>query len=264
VGYFVVDKNGESIKEIVAESAAMNLSMQKEFFKGGFDIHLPPTERKLSTELLNTSQAMLIVDNDNWKIFNYAHVLTVFLKMKNAISKLSYGELDLEIEEFGTFRFKVSQDEISCKQVAEKSINKITSQRFCNLAFGLSAYFMVEPLADELQILQQWFPLPLSLCCQNFLATYQKPQFKLSQPEIFCGKYRCDAENLDRNIILDDGNLFYWRSETSSTQLEPISETELSFAGDDDVRLVFNFTNQTKSFILNSGDDEPIIFNELT
>jgi len=264
VGYFVVDKNGESIKEIVAESVAMNLSMQKEFFKGEFCIHLSPTERELYSELLNTSQSTSLVDNDNWKILNYAQALTVFLKMKNSISSLSYGEVTVEIEEVGSFRFKVAQNEISCHQVTEKSSNMITGKRFCNLAFGLSAYFAVEALTDELQILQQWFPLPLSLCCQNFVATYQKPPLKLSQPENFCGNYRCDAENLDRNIILDDGNLFYWRNETSMTQLEAISETELSFAGDDDVRLVFNFTNQTKSFILNSGDDEPIIFNELT
>jgi len=264
VGYFVVDKNGEIIKEIVAESVSMNLSMQKEFLKVGFDIYLPSTERELSRELLNTSQGISLIDNDNWKIFNYAQVLTLFLKMKNAISKLSYGELDLEIEEVGSFRFKVTQGEISCQQVTEKSSNKITSKKFCNLAFGLSAYYSVEALTNELQILQQWFPLPLSLCCQNFVVVYQKPPVKLQEPEKFCGEYRCDSENLVRKIILDDENLFYWRSETSMSQLEPVSQTELSLVGDTDFLLTFDFTSQTKSFTLKNGDNEPVIFNQLT
>jgi len=111
VGYFVVDKNGESIKEIVAESVAMNLSMQKEFFKGGLDIHLPPTERELSRELLNTSQGTNLVDNDNWKIFNFAQVLSVFLKITNNPAKyIALSGYGLEIVERVPLEVPASQE----------------------------------------------------------------------------------------------------------------------------------------------------------
>jgi len=81
----------------------------------------------------------------------------------------------------------------------------------------------------------------------------------LSQLNIFCGYYWCEAEKLDRKIYLKDGTLYYWRNEDSESKLIPVAENELVMSGNGAV-LSFDFADKCKTFILHSEDKDDSIF----
>jgi len=96
--------------------------------------------------------------------------------------------------------------------------------------------------------------------------------FKLSSQELekFCANYWSKNDMLERKIYLKEGELYYWRNETSASKLAPISHNEFVMADSTaDVRL--NFIDEQNFITLNFIENgkvalvlksyQPIIFS---
>jgi hypothetical protein len=80
--------------------------------------------------------------------------------------------------------------------------------------------------------------------------------------EQFCGKYWEPEERYNREIILKDGKLIYYRSESSQTELLPVGKNEFKMLADpNDVSVFFEKDDQNISTMrLNINDERTVHF----
>jgi len=125
-------------------------------------------------------------------------------------------------------------------------------------------FFPIAPIAEDswLKYVNNYFGTDLDSLIDIYQAGMKAEIPKLSEAELkkFCGDYYCESDKLERKIIYKDGDLYYWRNETSETRLQALDKTNLVMGGS--AELIFDFKTKKKSFVLSSMNGKDITFIE--
>lgn len=125
-------------------------------------------------------------------------------------------------------------------------------------------FFPTTKIAEDswLKYVNNYFGTDLDSLIDIYQAGMKTELPKLSDDGLknFCGDYYCESAKLERKIIYKDGDLYYWRNETSETKLQALDKSNLMMAGS--AELIFDFKNTKKSFVLSSMNGEDITFVE--
>ncbi|OGE81992.1 MAG: hypothetical protein A2Y39_06580 [Candidatus Delongbacteria bacterium GWF2_40_14] len=85
-------------------------------------------------------------------------------------------------------------------------------------------------------------------------APYVLCENKLRQ---FCGEYWCKADKLERKLYVRDGKLYYWRDDTSESQLDPITDTQFMMINHGDNRIDFKLVDGKWQFTFDVKGEKP-------
>jgi len=168
VGY-IVPHGKKAAAELVAISDKYRLAILQEFFNSANDIffYVNPTEKAFLRTMSQIAEGKSVVESGNWQIINHEKVLTALLKLKNRFEPLNKGEVTFTIENTGTFKICVSENEICCQKIEQSAPTIFNREEFMRLAIGPLPAGMTRELPPDLQIFEQWFPLPLSISWQD-------------------------------------------------------------------------------------------------
>jgi len=159
VGYCHDDRT--QFSELAAISDEMRLAIINEYSEGDVQVCLSPADQNLIKILSGVANKQETYRTGHWQIFNYEKVLTTFLEFTSTYSKLAYGEAIFKIENTGTFKLQVSKQGISCQKVELPTENSFSRELFLKIALGPLAPCLLTELPADLQIFNNWFPLPL-------------------------------------------------------------------------------------------------------
>jgi len=159
VGYCHDDRT--QFSELAAISDEMRLAIINEYSESDVEVCLSPADQNLIKILSGVANTQEIYRTGHWQIFNHEKVLTTLLEFKSTYSKLVDGEAVFMIESTGTFKLQVSKQGISCQKVNLLTQNSFTRELFLRIALGPLVPSLLTELPADLQILNNWFPLPL-------------------------------------------------------------------------------------------------------
>jgi GNAT superfamily N-acetyltransferase len=116
----------------------------------------------------NPGEAYRIGVPSNFKVLNWEKTLTALLELKNRLIPLIPGQAEIYVTGYGNLRIVVGKDGIGCEKTEGRSsgpVPEFDALEMCRLCFGPypPVFAGIEPdrhgCAD---LLQAWFPLPLS------------------------------------------------------------------------------------------------------
>ncbi len=167
IGYLCCADGGQAVTELRAENASdfrrIVAAWQKE---SGWSLSVPiaPWMQTELSDMSRVADCIDMISPSKFKLLRAERVIDAFLKLKNALSALPAGVLDLEIEGYGSLRLSVDVEGARCERVENASADlRLDTMTVLKLLFGpLQATAFARLPAYALA----WFPLPLSW---NFL-----------------------------------------------------------------------------------------------
>ena len=170
VGYVSLDVPGAYLAELVLKNPADLGSVLAAVcdYVGGktLVIRLPAYEKDLLRQAIPLSGRYNIIQPANFQILRFDRVLTAFLQAKASYAPLADGSLTLDTELFGKWAVTCKHGKAEVSPSENPADLFLPGFRAYEFLFGPNAPFLAEVdttalTAEQAQLVQNWFPLPL-------------------------------------------------------------------------------------------------------
>ncbi len=173
-GYLVTNQKQDRVTEIFAENDSVFSAMiyrwfaQREIIES--TVLLAPWQESYARFLSGIAEEYHLVDNGNWRIYNWEKVIGSLLTLKNAQHSLYEGSLSIGIKDYGTLYIRVANGTVECRKTnlhPDIEWDPLTATRV--LLGHFPAAFSTEIPESLKALIESWFPLPLCWLVQNYV-----------------------------------------------------------------------------------------------
>ena len=167
IGYFCTNERGDVLAENYAESLDAMVQMLCAWQKqigGTIYFYVYPHQMEYVRLFYEVCESVGIKCPCHFKFIHWEKVVGAFLRLKATYSQLPYGELTIEIKEYGTIRLFVNEQGVGCEKTtkqADVTLNKLQAARYL---FGI---LPPECTGETNALAKAWLPLPLSWNLQD-------------------------------------------------------------------------------------------------
>ncbi len=174
IGYLVTDEKRASITEIFAEQETDFGEMIRSWFlQQNIDeaaVFLPPWQVQEARCLSVFAEDYRMINNGNWRIFQWENVISSLLTAKGVLSCLQEGSLNIDIVGYGTLRINVTDGHAVCARTSEHPDLLWDPLHATQIMLGHLPHMFITEIPKHLQpLIESWFPLPLSWLLQNYV-----------------------------------------------------------------------------------------------
>ena len=170
-GYICSDAKGTSIHEYgyVDGNRLFGMLCSYSIWRGqDITYNIYPWDIDVGIQLSEFSETYNIGIPSHFKVMKWDKLLSALMEIKNSIQTLLCGELKINVSGYGTIHITVDSSRCLCDRESDKldaSVMTVDPLTMCRLCFGpypSSLTLPSEMLIKNADLINSWFPLPLS------------------------------------------------------------------------------------------------------